>query len=551
MKYLRLITLIFLIYLFGCANQQYPTGGEIDRTPPEITEVYPMDKSVNFNDDHFSFSFSEYIDKRSFQESFFISPKIYGKMDFDWSSTDVDVYFDKDSLKKNTTYTISVGTDIVDLNNKNKMANSYTLSFSTGDSIDYGAINGQVFFQEKENLLIFAYLNKDSINPTKIKPDYITQTGLDGKYSFRGLAFGYYTLLATSDEMRNYIYNIGEDKYGVSSDDIIITKEKPEANNVNFLVSIEDTVKPSVNLITMTDRNHILIEFSEYIDSSKISTNNFYIFDSTSNNKNNIKYVFQNSKAKTYFLCLSDTLAANAENYLITNNIEDYSGNVMNSQETFIALSSAIDTVKPKIIKSITDYEDNKVDYQNGSIKLLFNDGINLEVLKDSIQIDDEKGNSVLYNLAKLDDAILNINITNKLKQKTKYRLKFLTENIFDAANNKIDSLYKISFSTSNDLDFTGVSGLIKTNSNIKKVIRLFNKENTYSQNIQESNKFNFTKVKPGKYLLMMYEDKDSNNIYDYGKAYPYSKSEKFFVYPDTLNLRARWPVGDIEINMN
>lgn len=550
MKYLKLIIILFVFFI-GCANQQYPTGGEVDRIPPEITESYPLDKSTNFYDNHFSFSFSEYIDKRSFQESFFISPKIYGKVDFDWSATDVDVYFDKDSLKKNTTYTISIGTDVVDLNNKNKMADSYTLTFSTGDSIDYGEISGKVYFQDKENFLVFAYVDNDSINVTKNKPDYITQTGLDGNYSFKGLSFGKYTLLAVSDEMRNYIYNVGEDKYGVFSNEINISKDKPEATNVNFLICTEDTVKPSINSITMTDRNHILVEFSEYIDSSKISANNFYIFDSTANTKNNIKYVFQNSKAKTYFLCLSDSLSANEENYLISDNIEDYAGNIMNHQETFIALSSARDTIKPKVIKTITDYDDNKIDYQNGNVKLLFNDGINLEILKDSTEISDDKGNRVLHNIAKLDDATLNINITEKTKQKTKYKLKLLTENIFDAANNKIDSLYQTSFFTSNELDFSGVSGLIKSNSNIKKVIKIFNKENSYSQNISELNKFNFAKVIPGKYLLMIYEDKDSNNIYNYGKAYPYKKSEKFFVYPDTLNLRARWPIGDIEINLD
>ncbi len=551
MKYIKIVFIISFACLFGCANQQYPTGGEVDRIPPEIIEAYPKDKSVNFNDDHFSFSFSEYVDKRSFQESFFISPKIYGQIDFDWSSTDVDVLFNKDSLKQNTTYTISIGTDVTDLNNKNKMANSFSLTFSTGDSIDYGIINGKVYFQEKENMLIFAYLDQDSVNPTKSKPDYITQTGLDGKYSLRGLAFGQYKILATSDEMRNYIYDIGEDKYGVCFKEIIITKEKPEENDVNFLVSIEDTIRPSINAVTMTDVNHILVEFSEYIDSSKLSVDNFYIYDSTANSKKTIKYVFQNTKAKTYFLSLSDTLSAINENYLCTHNIEDYAGNIMNHQETFIALSSARDTIKPKVIKTITDYDDNKIDYQNGNIKIVFNDGVNLEVVKDSTEISDDKGNKVLHSLAKLDDATLNINIMERTKQKTKYKLKLLTENIFDAANNKIDSLYETSLLTNNDLDFSGVSGLIKTNSKIKKVIKIFNKDNTYSQSVSELNKFNFTKVKPGKYLLMIYEDADSNNLYDYGKAYPYINSEKFYVFPDTLYLRARWPIGDVEIDLD
>ena len=61
---------------------------------------------------------------------------------------------------------------------------------------------------------------------------------------------------------------------------------------------------------------------------------------------------------------------------------------------------------------------------------------------------------------------------------------------------------------------------------------------------------FNFERVLPGKYILWAFFDEDSNGVYSYGTVDPLEYAESFIFYPDTLELRARWPVGDIEINL-
>ncbi|MEJ2507582.1 MAG: Ig-like domain-containing protein, partial [Ignavibacteriaceae bacterium] len=127
----KLVTLILLILLAGCANQLPPGGGEVDKIPPEVVDVYPPDETINFDDDYIEIEFSEYVDKRSFQEALFISPFIEGGLDFSWTSSTVTIEF-KEKLKKDITYTVNVGSDVVDLNNKNRMANSYSFTFSTG-----------------------------------------------------------------------------------------------------------------------------------------------------------------------------------------------------------------------------------------------------------------------------------------------------------------------------------------------------------------------------------------------------------------------------------
>ena len=69
----RKITLIFVLLSFiliiKCANQLPPSGGEVDKIPPKIEEVYPADGTVNFKDNYFELNFSEYVDKRSVRDA--------------------------------------------------------------------------------------------------------------------------------------------------------------------------------------------------------------------------------------------------------------------------------------------------------------------------------------------------------------------------------------------------------------------------------------------------------------------------------------------------
>jgi hypothetical protein len=159
--------LLFIgLLLSNCANQLPPGGGEIDKTPPQIINIYPPSGTTNFSDDYFELEFSEYVDRRSLQDAIFISPAIEGALDLDWSGKSVRISFPS-KLKDNTTYVVTIGTDVVDYNNKNRMAVSFNFTFSTGNEIDRRIISGKVYDEKPSGILIFAYkLNSDTVNPT-------------------------------------------------------------------------------------------------------------------------------------------------------------------------------------------------------------------------------------------------------------------------------------------------------------------------------------------------------------------------------------------------
>jgi hypothetical protein len=53
-------------------------------------------------------------------------------------------------------------------------------------------------------------------------------------------------------------------------------------------------------------------------------------------------------------------------------------------------------------------------------------------------------------------------------------------------------------------------------------------------------------RIEAGKYLVWCFYDTDSSSTYSYGSANPFIASEGFFFYADTLDLKARWTVSDI-----
>lgn len=542
---------VLSIFLLGCANQMSPPGGEIDKIPPFIVESYPQNGTINFSKNEVEFSFSEYVTKSKINDAFFISPLIEGYPDFSWTNTTVYVELPED-LKENTTYSIIIGTEITDLNNSNNMKEPYILTFSTGSIIDSGKISGKVFSDKGSGTLIFAY-NSDTGNVDiyNNKPDYLSQVDENGKYEISGLANGSYLLFAVKDDFKDLVYNIGDDLIGLPTDSIHLTKQKKVIPNINFKIHMEDTLAPNIQSVTMTDRHHLVVEFNEPIDSSNITVSNFTIVDSTDNLNYPIKYWFkQNSKKYEYTLCIEDSLDIDNEYFLSANNIEDkYQNKLITESINFIASEKA-DTNIIKLTNLETQYDKIQIDYLNPSFNLYFSDAFELNSNDEFVTMISEDSVYVPIKIDKIDDAKLKISVGKDLNESSQFSVFINMKYISDAAGNVSDTMITKKISTIGDLEFTGASGTINTNyKNIKVVLKNIKDSNKeYSVNMGENNSFNFKRILPGEFLLWCYEDSDSNSTYSYGQVDPLKFSEHFKFYPDTLKLRARWPVGDILI---
>ncbi len=243
-----------VLFFCSCANQLPPSGGEDDRTPPKIISITPKPNTVNFRGNKVKIKFDEYVDRRSFEESFFISPRPEGENKFDWSGKEVEVGFPK-PLDKNKTYVIVIGKDLKDFRGGNKIESPLTFAFSTGEKIDEGKISGRVYADNYERIKVLAYLKngktEDDLNPENHLPEYITQVSQDGAFVFTNLPAGDYRLFAIIDEDRNNKFDKDADRVSALSQDYTLTKDSMEAGEINFVLKEFDTDKTNPEFLKL------------------------------------------------------------------------------------------------------------------------------------------------------------------------------------------------------------------------------------------------------------------------------------------------------------
>lgn len=545
-----IIPIIFLIS--DCANQLPPGGGEVDKIPPKIKSVYPEDGTTNFKDDYFELEFSEYVDKRTFKDAIFISPAIEGNLETDWTGTTVTVNF-PEKLKDNITYVVTIGTDVVDYNNKNRMEQAFSFTFSTGNKIDHKIISGKVYSGKPDGIFIFAYktINKDTLNPAKIKPDYISQTGKDGTFKLLGLSEGIYRVFAVNDQYKDLLFQAGQDKIGMPFKDISMSENDTLFSNLNFFLTSADTTKPRLLNAVMTDEQHVLVTLTKDYDSTIIRADNFQLIDSTTNEIIKPKYAFKGrTKKDELVLAIQKNIPVENSVYLKTDTLKDKLNNVYLNDFTSLTISDKPDTTRPNIFRTIPSMRSSNVDYKNPKFKVFLDDAINVSKLKQNITFSDTLNTFVPFMINTIDDASFIIKPIENIKPQTDYLIKINLNKMPDIAGNVRDSVYIIKFRTTSGLDFTGAAGSvynINLNNNPVLVLENTSTPDRYQKVLNGSSKFNFDRINPGKYLLWCYYDRDSSGTYTYGWPYPFKPSEEFSFYPDTLNLRARWIITDVK----
>lgn len=546
MKYLAVIFITILV--LGCANQLPPSGGELDKTPPHIVETLPINGTVNYVENIIRIEFSEYVDQQSVREAIFFSPEVEGNVEYDWSGTELEISFE-DGFRDSTTYIVSIGTDLFDINNRNKMSRAGMITFSTGPKIDRGEISGQVFAKKTDGVLIFAYREPaDTLNPSEDKPQYISQTNLSGKYRLSGLARGEYRLFAVKDEYKDMLYNVEEDLIGCAHQAVYLTDTDSLINGINFTLAREDTSKPHLLEATMTDRNHIMLEFSELLDSSKVSPQNIVIHDTVAGKSIATNFLYRKSNKPQYISVIIDSLAADRDYLLEAKSFQDKNGNITESESVQFVSTGAPDTLRPGFPKISTEFANNEIGEDSPVINIKMNSEISITSIQKAIAVKDNKGVNIPFRINDIDDSEFNLQIMKKLRNKAKLTLIIDLKQFSDAAGNSIDSVLTKELQVFDGLNFTGASGKIESSDLNKIVLNLKSTDSkiSYSYKPDTTGVFDFNKITPGKYLMWAFFDNDSNLIYTAGKPYPVRYSERIEYFPDTLNLRARWPVGDI-----
>lgn len=224
--------IILLALIYGCASQQMPQGGPIDKTPPKVLKMEPKDLTTNFNEKKIVITFDEYFNIQNEAKEFSVSPEQDRAPILKKNQKKLEIVF-QDSLEKNTTYSLNFGKAIVDVNEANVLKN-LTYAFSTGPFLDSLSISGRVINTltgkpELDATVFILPLSRDTLFGKKRAP-ISALTDSNGIYTLRNLKKDTYKIYALKETAGDKIYQQRTDEIGFIKEPIVLTKNLDSIN---------------------------------------------------------------------------------------------------------------------------------------------------------------------------------------------------------------------------------------------------------------------------------------------------------------------------------
>lgn len=212
-RWRQLGVLAVLVLLAACAQVVTPNGGPKDTQAPVVVNYTPDSAATNVTGKRVVIRFNEYVTLSGLSEQLIVSPPLNTPPEVSIRKKEIVLDF-KDTLRANTTYTISFGNAIRDITEGNILDN-FRYVFSTGPVIDSLRIRGRVtnartLAGEKE-VLVLLYTSTADSTPYKERPYYFTKTRTDGSFEMTNLRPGRYKVVALLDKDANYRYT-GDDE---------------------------------------------------------------------------------------------------------------------------------------------------------------------------------------------------------------------------------------------------------------------------------------------------------------------------------------------------
>jgi hypothetical protein len=561
-----LVVLLPALLALSCANQIPPDGGPVDTVPPKIVSTFPPPYTTHFSGDHIDLEFDKYVDRRSVEESIFISPYV-GKLEFDWSGKEIEISF-TEQLRKNRTYVANIGTDVVDLRNHNRMAQAFTLAFSTGDVIDRGAIGGRVYpirpSDPPEGVMIFAYqladMDPDTLNPQTLKPDYITQTGSNGDFLLQHLGFGAYRIFAVRDQYRNLLYDPEADDFGVTAHDLVLSIADSLHTGITMQLTKDDTTAPRLLKVDPADVNHLQVEFSEPLDTSSSAPVIVSAIDTLTREQLEVFSVYSNPMKPVSYTVVTGKQDSTQIYVLTVEQARDIVGIPISPKAnslTFVGASKT-DSLLPRIT-SVSISDSARGIRLRPVIQVQFSDAVERASLDSAVSFTNASGGNVPMTIDWLSDVLLAVKTQNVLASNAWYRLTLRTYAGKDWAGRSFcDSARVVRFETLDQEALSSIEGIVVDDDPAHSAGPIIvaadvvdaKTPTSYSSVARATGSFAIVGLEEGRYVVRAFRDRNSNATLDCGKPFPFVRSERFGYAPDTLKVRARWPLEGVRIEL-
>ncbi|MFF5383458.1 Ig-like domain-containing protein [Pedobacter suwonensis] len=525
----NLAAIVTLLLLFGCASMQTPQGGPKDTKPPKVLSMTPKNQTRNFNAKKIVIEFDEYFNLKDEFKEFSISPDQEKVPELKKRQKRLEIIL-KDSLEKNTTYTLNFGKSIADVNEGNVVKNlSYV--FSTGPDIDSLSISGKVINSlsdepEKEVTVFILPLERDTIFGKK-RPSIYTTTDSAGMYKLSNLRKGTYKVYAIKENTGggDKIYQQISDEVGFIKEPIVIDKN---LENINLQIFKE--LPPEFRVLDrkLNNDGSISIIFNQQLKRPKITVTDPPAVDIG-------KYVHftkNNDTAKVWLNDMSfDSVKVAVEDQGKLLQTLNFTRGKKDTYTREITISDNLTGSKLNPFQQLT---------LTSSFPITAADPTKITLLEDSVK-------RTNFELVKDSTDFLKYYIKYPWKNKRNYDLKLGTgafTAIFNAKNKDLTKRFTLE---SQDAYTTLILNVTVPDTSKRYVVQFLNEKKDVIKSfpVSKNSKITFSKYPAGKYMLRVIYDENKNGIWDTGNVKEGYQPEKVWYLKALMDLKPNWERED------
>lgn len=512
----------FELCLNSCASQSSPNGGPRDTIAPSLDTSFPPNFTTNFKSRTIELIFDEYINLKNPNQQILISPLLKNKPEIKLKGETIFIEF-KDSLKANSTYTISFGSSITDFRegNANK---TFKYIFSTGSFIDSLAFTGHVrktlTGENEQDLFVALFEVPDSIDNLdslayKNIPTYYGFTDENGHFKMDYLKSGNFLFLGFDDLDGDFKLN-GNEKNIVFKKEIIATSE-----NEGELDFFSFEPEPELKYFGARHQGYGKISFG---------------FNKKAQNPS-IKLMNADSILKLYPNEKGDSL-------------HYWFGHSENVDSLVFLVDIGFGPMDTSIV-FLREYEKSKLNLGAKIVKVKRGDTLVLKsniplVSRDTSKMRMIRGSDTLsLKFFPVNDPFT-IKISNQLSQKPAFDLVFLKNSFFGINGEKNDSI-GIKFRNLKAEDLGNLDFKVIAFDKQKLVLEIYDSKSNLvqSHSFQDSTTLNLKRFYPGKYKARVVFDSNEDGIWTTGNPKKRIQAERVAEYQEEIEIRANW---DLEL---
>ncbi len=550
---------VLLLLASSCAKQQFPPGGPEDKTAPEVVSTEPEHGSVLVNlMPTINISFSERMDKQRTREAVFVSPPPDGEVRIDWKKSALRLSF-ADSLAENRTYLVTVGSGAADEHN-NRLEESFTLAFSTGEILDSGVISGAVRKggASLAGATVVAYSLEDANSPGLLArpPEYTTQTGLDGTYGLSYVSAGDYVLFAFEDRNRDRKWNPPGESIGFPLLPALISSEQSFAASVDFDIFQRDTSALRVEDAAVSQDRVLRIRLSQAILRSTLPRARFLLVSLDDLDTVRIDQVYAwDDSSKAVAAPMPDLGHTEAVSLQI-DSLFDLWGNAVNTVADSIMLQAPVGSDRrPPSVEAIVPPDGSRDVEAVPAIRVRFDEPVKIISDTAGLALIDPDSVVIVCAPEQIDRFTVQFTPKDSLRQGTTYNAALAPGVVSDLAGNlNSDSAAAFTIETVNydslgSFSGTAVLGHMGPEQTPRIFYRMVSGGQWAELEYDQFGRF-FHTVAPGKYCFTGFIDRNGDGFLSTGSLSPFDYAEPVLVFADTVTVRSRFETEEIELRI-